>query len=90
MGVEKIHIKVDCINASIFNVIREPIFYIFAPILPPGYKTYKEPRIKLFENINKLVVSHITFYLEEDYHKPVDGETISFTCQLIQTKKLNE
>ena len=28
----------------------------------------------------------ITFYLEDDDHKPVDfnGETISFTCQLIK------
>ena len=28
----------------------------------------------------------ITFYLEDDDHKPIDfnGETISFTCQLIK------
>ena len=33
-------------------------------------------------------MSHITFYLEHDDHKPVDfhNETISFTCQLIKIK----
>ena len=46
----------------------------------------KQPRIKLFEKINKPVLSHITFYPEDDDHKPVDsnGETIGFTCQLIK------
>ena len=36
--------------------------------------------------INKSVLSHITFYLEDDDHKPVEfnNETISFTCQLIK------
>ena len=49
-------------------------------------KIYKEPRIKLFKKINKTILSHITFYLEDDDHKAVDlnGETISFTCQLIK------
>ena len=36
--------------------------------------------------MNKSVLSHITFYLEDDDHKPVNfnGETIKFTCQLIE------
>ena len=36
--------------------------------------------------INKSVMSHITFYLGEDDHKPVDfnNKTVSFTCQLIK------
>ena len=52
--------------------------------LPPGHKIYKEPRIKLFKDIKKPVLFHIIFYLEDDL-KPVafNGETLSFTCQLI-------
>ena len=35
---------------------------------------------------NKRVLSHPTFYLDDDDYKPVDfnGETISFTCQVIK------
>ena len=85
-GIDKIHLKCDCIRGSIVNGIREPILYSFALSSPPGHKTYKEPRVKLFKKVNKSVLSHITFYLEDDDYKPVDfhGETISFTCQLIK------
>ena len=85
-GIDKIHLKSDCIQGSIVNGIREPILYSFAMSLPPGHKIYKEPRIKLFKKINKSVLSHITFYFEDDDQKPVDfnNEMISFTCQLIK------
>ena len=85
-GIDKIHLKCDCIQGSIVNGIRESILYSFALSSPPGHKIYKEPRIKLFKKVNKSVLSHITFYFEDDDHKPVDfnGETISFTCQLIK------
>ena len=85
-GIDKIHLKCDCIQGSIVNGIREPILYSFALSSPPGHKIYKEPRIKLFKKINKSILSHITFYFEDDDHKPVDfnNETISFTCQLIK------
>ena len=85
-GIDKIHLKCDCINGSIVNGVRGPILYSFALSSPPGHKIYKEPRIKLFNRINISVLSHITFYLEDDDHKPVDfnGETIIFTCQLIK------
>ena len=88
-GIDKIHLKCDCIQGSIVNGIRESIFYSFALSSPPGHKIYKEPRIKLFKKINKSVLSHITFYFEDDDHKAVDfnGETISFTCQLIKIYK---
>ena len=38
--------------------------------------------------MNKSVLFPITFYLEDDDHKAVDsnGETISFTCQLVSKK----
>ena len=85
-GIDKIHLKCDCIQGSIVNGIREPILYSFALSSPPGQKIYKEPKVKLFKKINKSVLSHITFYFEDDDYKPVDfhNETISFTCQLIK------
>ena len=85
-GIDKVHLKCDCIDGSIINGIREPILYSFALDQPPGHKIYKEPKVKLFKKINKRVLSHITFYFEDDDYKPVDfnGETISFTCQLIK------
>ena len=85
-GIDKILLKYDCIQGSIVNGIREPILYSFALSSPPGHKIYKEPRIQLFKKVNKSVLSHITFYLEDDDHKPVDsnGETMTFTCQLIK------
>ena len=85
-GIDKIHLKCDCIQGSIVNGVREPILYSFALSAPPGHKIYKEARIKLFKKVNKSVLSHITFYFEDDDHKSVDfnGETISFTCQLIK------
>ena len=85
-GTDKIHLKCDCIQRSIVNGKREPILFSFALSSPPGHKIYKEPRLKLFKKVNKSVLSDITFYLEDDDHKPVDfhNETISFTCQLIK------
>ena len=85
-GIDKIHLKCDCIQGSIVNGIREPILYSFASSAPPGHKIYKEPRIKLFKKVNKSVLSHITFYFEDDDYKAVDfnNEIVSFTCQLIK------
>ena len=85
-GIDKIHLKCDCIQGSIVNGVREPILFSFALSSPPGHKIYKEPRVKLFKNVNKSVLSHITFHFEDDDYKPVNfhGETISFTCQLIK------
>ena len=84
--VDKTHSKCVCANGSIVNGIREPILYSFALDKPPRHKIFKEPRIKIFEKINNSVLSHITFYIEGDDHKAVNfnGETISFTCQLIK------
>ena len=85
-GIDKVHLKCDCIQGSIVNGLRENILYSFALSSPPGHKIYKEPKVKLFKKINKSVLSHITFSLEDDDCKPVDfyGETLSFTCQLIK------
>ena len=83
-GIGKVHLKCNTINGGILNGCREPILYIFASDKPPGHKIHKETRIKLFEKIIKSVLSHITFHLEDDDHKPVNfnTETINFTCQL--------
>ena len=85
-GIDKVHLKCDCIQGIIVKGVREPILYSFALSSPPGHKIIKEPRVKLFKKVNKSVLSHITFYFEDDDYKPVDfhGETISFTCQLIK------
>ena len=84
--IDKIHLKCDRIQGSIVNGTQEPILYSFNLSAPPGHKTYKEPKVKFFKRINKSVLSHIKFYLEDDDHKPVDfhNETITFTCQLIK------
>ena len=85
-GVDKVHLKCDCIEGSILNGIRTPILYSFTLSSPPGHKIDKEPNVKPFKKVNKSVLSHITFYLENDDYKPVDfhNETITFTCQLIK------
>ena len=85
-GIDRIHSKSNCIQGSIVNGVREPILYSFALSSPAGHKTYEEPTIKFFQKINKSVLSHITFYFEDDDHKPFDfnNETVSFTCQLIK------
>ena len=85
-GIDKVHFKADCIQVSIVNGVREPILFSFALSSPPGHKIYKEPRVKLFKKVKKSVLSHITFYFEDDDYKPVDfhGETITFTCQLLK------
>ena len=85
-GSDKFHLKCDCIRGSIVNGAREPNLYSFALSSKPGYKMYKEPRIKLLEKINKTVLIQLTFCLEDDDHKAVDfiNETISFICQLIK------
>ena len=60
-GIDKIHLKCDCIQGSIVNGILERILYSFAFSSPPGHKIYKEPKVKLFKKVNKSVLSHVTF-----------------------------
>ena len=86
IGIDKFHLKCDCIDGSIMNGTREPILYSFALDQPPNHKIYKERKVKLFKKINKSVLSHITFYFEDDDYKPVDfnNEIVLFTCQLIK------
>ena len=87
-GIDKVHLKCNVVDGSTVNGVREPILYSFALDQPPGHKIYKEPKVKLFKKINKSVLSHITFYFEDDDYKPVDcnNEIVLFTCQLIKIK----
>ena len=71
-GTDKIHLKYDFVDRSVVNGVREPILYSFGLSSPPGHKIYEETRIKLFKKINKSILCHITFYLEDDDHKPVE------------------
>ena len=82
-AIEEVHLKCNCVHGSILNGLRQPILFHFVLDKPPVYKIYKEPGAKLFEKLKKIVLSHITIYLEDDHHKTVDfrGTTISFTCQ---------
>ena len=69
---------------ALLLMVTENLFYTLALSSPSPHKSYKEPTIKFFKKINKSVLSHKTFYLEDDDHRAVDfnGETLSFTCQL--------
>ena len=85
-SIDKVHLKCDCIQGSVVNGLREPTLFSFALDKPPFHKILKEPKIKLFKKVNKSVLSHIRFYLEDDDHKEVDFKikTIFFTRQLIE------
>ena len=37
-GIDKVHLKCDCIQGSTVNGVREPILFSFALSSPPGYK----------------------------------------------------
>ena len=68
-GIDKTHLKCDCIQGCIVDGTSEPILNSSALSSPPGRKIFTEPRIKLVKKINKSILSHITSYLEDDDHK---------------------
>ena len=83
-SIDKVRLKCKCIDWSIVNGVRESILYSFALSSQPGHKIYNKPKVMLFKKINKPVLSHQTFHLEDDDHKPVvfNGELISLIFQL--------
>ena len=87
MGVDKVHLKADCIQGSIVNGCREATLFFFLLVLLQVKKYTKNQESDFLKK--KSVLSHITFYLEDDDHQPVDfhNETINFTCQI---KKFNK
>ena len=85
-GIDKIHLMCDCTNGSNVNGVRESILFNFTLDKLPGHKIYKKPRIKHFKILKISVLYPITIFLEDYDHKSVDfnGETKSFTCQLVK------
>ena len=85
-GIDKCQLKRNCIQGSIANGTREAILYSFGLSSPPGHKIYKELRIRFFRKINKSVLSHISFHLEDDDIQSgnFNGGTISVACQIIK------
>ena len=85
-GINKVNSKCDCFNGSIVNGIREPILYSFGLTSTQAHIINDESENKLFKKIKKSVLTHITFYFEDDDHKPVDfnNETISYTCRIFK------
>ena len=46
-GIDRVHLKGDCIDGSIVHGVREPFLYSFLLDQPPGQKIHEEPRIWL-------------------------------------------
>ena len=78
--------KCDVIDGSFENGIRKPIFYTFILDKPFGYKVFYEHETIHHQITNKSVWNTITFLLENDNHKEVNGngETLTFTLQLMK------
>ena len=81
-GIDKVHSKCDCIEGGLVNGVRETVLFSFALDKPPSHKIYSKPRVRLLKEIKKPVLSHKTFYSEDDDHIPIDfdGEMILSTC----------
>ena len=78
--------KCDCIDGSIQDGVRQPIFFSFVLDKTAGYKVFCQPETKHYKKVNKSVLNTITFYLEDDNNEEVDfnGETLTFTLQMIK------
>ena len=83
-AIEKMRLKFVCNNGSIIEEVRESFLFSLRLDNQPWQEVYKQLRIKIFRKINKSVLSDITFYSEDDDHKPLDfkEELITFTSQL--------
>ena len=80
-STNKIYLKCDVIDGSVVDGIRQLILYSFVLDKLPGYKVFSEPETIHYKEINKSVLTTITFYLEDDNDEEVDfnGETLTFT-----------
>ena len=85
-STNKINLKCDVIDGSVFDGVRQPILYSFVLDKLPGYKVFSEPETIHYKKINKSVLKTITFYLEDDNNEEVDfnGETLTLTLQMIK------
>ena len=80
----KIHLKCDVIDGSIFDGLRQPILFKLILEKPAGHKVFCEPETIHFRKIIKSVLNTITFHLEYDNHEEgnFNGETLTFTLQM--------
>ena len=76
-GKDQTHLKCDCVNGSIVNGIPAPILFSSALDKPASHKTHS------FIKMHKLI-SFIKQLLKSRIKSDFNGETISFTCQLIK------
>ena len=84
--INKIHLKCDCIDGSVQDGVRQPIFFSFVLDKPSGYEVFCQPETIHYKKINKSVLNTITFYLEDDNNEEADfnQETLTFTLQMIK------
>ena len=89
-STDKVHLKCDCVDSSIFNEFREQILFSFNLSDPPGYKVIKEPNIILYKKINKTRLDSIQFFLKDSNHNSVgfNGEALTFTIQIIKIQNI--
>ena len=73
---KKLHLKYDCINGSILDGCRQPVFYSFVLHKKPGFKVFCAPETILYKKMNKSVWNTITFLLE---NVTFNGERLTFT-----------
>ena len=62
-GIERIHLKCDCIGGSVVNGNTLPILYILAFDKPRGYTVVERLRNKRYKKIIKSNLSKISFFL---------------------------
>ena len=53
-GIDKVHLKCDCIIGNIVNGTREAILYSIALSSPPGHKINKEPSNRTLKQDKKI------------------------------------
>ena len=84
--INKINLLSDFINGSKVDGIGQPIFFSFVLDKPSVFKKFSEKQTILYKNINKSVLTTITFYLENDNNEEVNfnGEKLTFTLQEIK------
>ena len=80
----KTHLKCDCIDGSVVDDFRQPILYSLVLDNVPVYKVFCEPETILNKKMNISVLNTVTFYLEDDKEVDFNGETLTFTLQMIK------
>ena len=87
-GINKYHLKCDCINGSFVNGIRERVWYNFALENLQAFKYTENYEPHFLSKVLKLFFSPITFYLEGwsqagwFYWRKIIGKILWKLCQL--------